>query len=506
MVSGPCSTPRTDTTLESPVGLRTPEQYLASLRDDRTVYFRGERVDDVTTHPVIRRGALHAAAEFAHALDPANSHLAVADVFGEPASRYFAAPRDATDLADRAALIEASTREGHTVVPLVKEIGSDAIFALARIAAFAGDHDRQCKVDALWRRAAGNDLAMAVAQTDVKGDRSQGPAGQSNPDAYVRIVDRSADGIVVRGAKVHTSCTPYVNEIVVLPTRAMSERDADWAVSFSVPVATAGLSLVASPFGEAAPNPYEAPISSAHAMIETVTVFDDVFVPNERVYLAGEHELAGPLALAFVDYHRFTAISYKLPLVDALVGTAFLLADMNGIDRAGHVREKLTWLIAYAETLRALVEVAATRGRSVDAGLFVPDPLTVNIAKSHFAHGYHTALQHVQDISGGLLVTAPSGADLDHPDIGPLLRGYLGGRAAHGGDDRLRALWMASDLTTGTLGGYHAVLAIHAEGSLEAEKLQTFRAYDARAAIDYARRLAGLDGVEGDEPTAGRDA
>lgn len=480
-------------TPEEPVGLRTPEQYLASLGDERTVYFRGVRVDDVTTHPVIRRGAEHAAAEFAHALDPANAHLAVAEVFGEPSSRYYAAPRDAADLAKRAALIEASTREGHTVVPLVKEIGSDAIFALARLAAFAGDAVLAAKVEALWRRAAGHDLAMAVAQTDVKGDRSLGPSSQANPDAYLRIVDRSADGIVVRGAKVHTSCTPYVNEIIVLPTRAMTEPDTDWAVSFCLPVATPGLSLVASPFGEGDSPSFEAPISSSHAMVETVTLFDDVFVPNERAFLAGEHQLAGPLALAFVDYHRFTAISYKLPLVDALVGTAFLLAGMNGIDRAGHVREKLTWLIAYAETLRALVEVAAARGRPVDGGLFVPDPLTVNIAKSHFAHGYHTALQHVQDISGGLLVTAPSGADLDNADIGPLLRSYLAGREGHSGEDRLRALWMASDLTTGTLGGYHAVLAIHAEGSLEAEKLQTFRAYDARAAIDYARRLARLD-------------
>ena len=475
------------------MGLRTPEQYLASLRDDRTVYFRGERVPDVTVHPVIRRGAEHAAAEFAHALAPSLAGLAVLDVFGAPSSRYYAPPRSAADLVDRSALIEASTREGHTVVPLVKEIGSDAIFALWRLASTFPDDALAEKVDALWRRAAGDDLAIAVAQTDVKGDRSRGPSAQTNPDAYLRIVDRRPDGIVVRGAKTHTSCTPYVNEIVVLPTRAMGEADADWAVSFSVPVATTGLSLVASPFGEVASTDFESPIGTTHTMIETVTIFDDVFVPNECVFLAGEHHLAGPLALAFVDYHRFTAISYKLPLVDALVGTAFLLADMNGIGRAGHVREKLTWLIAYAETLRALVEVASSRGRLVDGGLFLPDPLTVNIAKSHFAHGYHTALQHVQDISGGLLVTAPSGADLDHPEIGPLLRSYLVGRDGIDGEERLRALWMASDLTTGALGGYHAVLAIHAEGSLEAEKLQTFRAYDPTEAVAYARRLARLD-------------
>ena len=232
-------------------------------------------------------------------------------------------------------------------------------------------------------------------------------------------------------------------------------------------------------------------------MMETTTIFDDVFVPADRVFLDGQYELAGPLALAFVDFHRFTAISYKLPLVDALVGSAALMADMNGVSGVAHVREKLTWLIAYAETLRALVESAAHRGRPDDAGVFVPDPLTVNIAKSHFAHGYHTALQHVQDLAGGLLVTAPGGADFDDPETGPLLRHYLGGREGVDGEERIRALRMVSDLTTGEFGGYHAVLAIHAEGSLEAEKLLIARSYDAAAAIDYARRLAGLDRSEG---------
>jgi aromatic ring hydroxylase len=335
---------------------------------------------------------------------------------------------------------------------------------------------------------------MSVAQTDVKGDRSKGPSGQADPEAYLRIVDKSADGIVVRGAKVHTSCTPYANELIVLPTRAMGEQDADWAVSFAIPVDTQGLSLVASPYGGAVDlDDFDAPISSRHAMIETVTIFDDVFVPWERVFVGGEHELAGPLALAFVDHHRFTAISYKLPLVDALVGTAALLADCNGITKAGHVREKLTWLISYAETLRALVETAANRGAPDSVGIFVPDPLTVNIAKSHFAHGYHTALQHVQDISGGLLVTAPGGEDFDNPETGDLLRRYLAGREGFDGETRVRAIKMAADLTTGELGGYHAVLAIHAEGSLEAEKLQTFRSYDPSRVVAYARELAGLD-------------
>jgi len=217
-----------------------------------------------------------------------------------------------------------------------------------------------------------------------------------------------------------------------------------------------------------------------------------VFVPWERVFLAGEHDFAAAIALGFVEYHRFTAVSYKLPLVDALIGSALLMADLNGISRAAHVRDKLIWLISYAETLRALTEMAAIRGVGDEHGIFAPDALTTNMAKYHFAHHYHEALQHVQDIAGGMLVTGPGVEDFSNADTGDLLRKYLGGRAGIDGEMRTRAMNMVSDLTTGDFGGYHAVLAIHAEGSLEAEKLMISRAYDGKRTLEYAKQLAGI--------------
>lgn len=478
------------------MALRSPEEYVQSLRDDRIVYFGGKLVPDVTEHPVISRAIRHASVDFELAEDPQIRPLAVVDA-SDPFSRYFLEPTSTADLADRARLIETATSRCHTLVPLIKEIGTDALFALRRIGraldASLGTNERSSRIGAFFDHCRDGDLAMSVAQTDVKGDRSRGPSAQTNPDSYLRIVERRPDGIVVRGAKVHTSCTPNTNELIVLPTRAMGPDDSDWAVSFAVPVATPGLRLVASPYGAHAGDAFDSPISAHRLMMETTTIFDDVFVPNERIFLDGQHEFAGPLALAFVDYHRFTAIAYKLPLVDALVGSAALMADMNGIAKAAHVRDKLTSLISYAETLRALVETSAARGTPDDAGIFVPDPLIVNIAKSHFAHGYHHALQQVQDLSGGLLVTAPGGADFDDPDIGPMLDSLLGGRDGVGGRERIRTLNMVSDLTTREFGGYHAVLAIHAEGSLEAEKMMIARSYDPSRVISYARRLAGID-------------
>jgi aromatic ring hydroxylase len=125
-------------------------------------------------------------------------------------------------------------------------------------------------------------------------------------------------------------------------------------------------------------------------------------------------------------------------------------------------------------------------------GVAIPDTLLVNIAKLQFAQGLHTAFQHVQDIAGGLLATYPAAEDLDHPVYGAALTRYLEAAAGVSGKDRLRILNMISDLTTGEYGGYQAVLAIHAEGSIEAEKLTILAQYDRGHAIDYASWLAGL--------------
>lgn len=469
--------------------LRTPEEYRESLRDGRRVYFRGERVEDVTTHPHLKLAVDHAAAtEYALAESPEHRDLAVGP---DGYSRFFHIPRNAEELLTRSELIEAGTRAAKNITPLIKEIGSDALLSMMAMRESLGE-PYASRVEAFYEKARAEDLALCVAQTDFKGDRSLGPSKQDNPDLYLRIVEQREDGIVVRGAKAHTSASVNANEMIVLPTRAMGPDDGEYAVSFAIPIDTPGLKLIVSPYSSDEINEEEHPISATHKMTETTTLFDDVFVPNDRVFLAGQADQAGPLAYGFVEFHRFTAISYRLPFVDALVGSAMLAAYTTGIERKGHIREKLTWLITYAETLRALTHHAAIKCTVTD-GVAIPDPMIVNMAKLNFAQGFHTAIQHVQDISGGLLVTYPSREDLEHPDYGPELERYLAGARGVSGKDRLKIIHMISDLTTGEMAGYSAVLAIHAEGSIEAEKLTILLRYNPEQALTFARHLARLD-------------
>jgi aromatic ring hydroxylase len=469
------------------MAMRTADEYRASIQDDRTIWYRGTKVTDQLAVSELRAAVEHGARDFEHALADKELFAAKDPDTGEEHSAFFSIPRNAEDVFHRSKMIEVGTAVGATVVPLIKEIGTDGIFAMLRVLEGEGRE----KAEAFWKRCRDEDLAIALAQTDVKGDRGKSPSQQADPDVYLHVVDEDSEGITVRGAKVHTTNTCHANELLVFPTRAMGEDDAEWAVAFAVPVDTPGLTLYASPFNGRETNQFEFPISTAHKDIETLTVFDDVKVPWERVFLYKEPEKAGPLALTFVEYHRFTAVSYKLPLVDLMVGAAAQIAEMNGTMKAGHVRDKLTHLIAYAETVRGLTEMAAHRTRIGQHDIAYPDPMTTNLAKYTFASGYHHHVELLQDLAGGLLVTGPSGDDWANPEVRPVLEKYFA--AASPAEPRLRMMHLIADLTARDLGGWHAVLAVHAEGSIEAEKMQILRSYDPRGAVAYARKLAGLD-------------
>ncbi|MBM3264481.1 MAG: gamma-aminobutyrate dehydratase, partial [candidate division Zixibacteria bacterium] len=267
----------------------------------------------------------------------------------------------------------------------------------------------------------------------------------------------------------------------------------DYAVAFSIPVNTPGVKLIASPFGFTGHSQYHHPVSSRHHLVETLTIFDNVFVPNDRVFMAGEWEFAGVLANTFVEFHRFTAVSYKPPLLDLLIGAASLIAVYNGIEKASHVRDKATRLITYVETVRALTRAAAMDCHVID-GIAVPDTMTTNIAKHYFANHYHEAVRDVQDIAGGLVVTGPSEADWHNPETRDDLDRYLGGRKGIPTMDRMKAINLIRDLTASDFGGYHELLAIHAEGSLEAQKITIFRGYDLVRCINLAKKAAGIEG------------
>ena len=464
--------------------LRTPDEYLHSLADGREVYYRGKRVADVANHPYIGRAAEHAAGLYRLQRDSSFKPPLLCTVDGRRVSSFYRLCRSSEDLLTRSRLIEETTRAGNGVFNIIQAIGTDAIMALMivskSIGAKGSGEEYHRRVTEFHRRAATGDLALAVAQTDVKGDRMLRPSEQRDKDLYLRVVEDRNDGVVVRGAKAHITQAIVSDEIVVLPTRAMTEADRDYAIAFAIPANTRGLKMIARPLVEAesASTPEEGLISHENIEVESLTIFDDVFVPKDRVFLLGEWQAAGSLANLFGLYHRFTALSYRQVIAETLLGAAKMIAEHNGTEGASHVREKLAHLVMYREQQRMAIRLAAQDAvKDAPTGIVIPNSLWTNIGKLQSNSQYMGSVQDMIDIAGGLIATLPSPEDYAHKKVGPLMAKYLAGKAGMPVEERMDLFRLIRELT-GSMGGVLGPAMIHAEGSIAASLIALAREYD----------------------------
>jgi 4-hydroxybutyryl-CoA dehydratase/vinylacetyl-CoA-Delta-isomerase len=476
------------------MAIKTPEQYRQSLNDGREVYFDGKKIKDLESEPVLKAGIELCAMDYEMHNKPEYQDLFIEkDEDGEPYSFVFKCPMTGEDLKRRREIIKLMSRTCLEAAGGAKFTGVDALHS---ITATAKKMDKELgtnyseRVENFRKHIMKDDSALVVAMTDVKGNRSLRPSKQeAHKDYYVRIVEEREDGIVVRGAKAHISHSPFSNEIITLPCRAMREDEKEYAVAFAVPPNAPGLKLILAKHATAVNDKFEYPITGSRYIGDAVVVFDDVFIPKERVFLQGEWQYAGQMAYMFSNFHRLSADSYKINELEILTGTAALLAEYNGLEKVSHVREKLSWLMYYAETAEALGKVAVDHFETEPvSGMVYPNPMYSNCAKYFFADGHHHALRLMQDIGGGILSTVPSAKEFYNPEIREYMEKYLSGKAGIPAEYRIRAIHLARDVSEAT----RPITTLHAEGSLYAQVLNFFTLGNWKHYKAAAKRAANI--------------
>ena len=477
------------------MALRTAEQYREGLKDGRNVYIMGRPVPDVTRDPHIKVGVETGAFDFIMAHDPEMQDIAVSrdPETGEEVSAYFDVPDNPEAVAKRYELVKAACYYTDAALPFIKDVGSDIINGITAVAGLMGNQTYQQRIDDYRRHCARYDLSLSGAVTDVKGDRSQGPADQASPDYYLRVVDETEDEIVVAGAKAHITASAYTDEILVIPTRNLTAEEADYAVAFAVPVNTPGITQICRP-GFSFDDKYHFPTPRPkRGHVEALVIFDNVRVPRDRVFMLREWQFAQYLAYAFSAFHRFTAVTYKIPILEYMTGLGVLAAEANGVQKAPHVREHFIEMIKYTETTKALARAAmADPENFMGSGLYVADRLRSNIAKLYFASNFHEFVRTIQDIAGGLLVTQPTYQDWENDDLRPYLEQYMGGANGYSAGDRLKLMSMLHHVVASDFAGWHEVCTIHAEGSFAAQKMMLRLEAPLDTYKNNAREIIGL--------------
>ncbi|ACY96541.1 4-hydroxyphenylacetate 3-hydroxylase N-terminal domain-containing protein [Thermomonospora curvata] len=450
-------------------------QYLASLDDGRRIFAEGQEVKDLASHP-----------QFATAIKLVGDGYEAHYRPGEDASGpYFKIPRSRQELKE--------ILEDLLTWDMVTVTTSQGLLALltaaARIRPARPEYAR--RIEEYFEYCRAKDLRCVQAITDAKGDRRLPPSKQHDPDVYTRIIERRQDGIVVRGAKLHISSAAVSHELIVMPTKNMKEGEEDYAVACAIPVNAPGVRIVNTSY---APRERieDFPVSSQHNMPEGFVILDDVFVPNERVFLAGEIEHSATFAHALGLWERLGGTAHLAEFGDQLVGLAQLVAEANGTDRIHHIREKIAEMIIYATLVRAGLEAAIANAEPSPEGWYFPSELYTNAAKHYAAAEYSRMVRHLHDIGGGAIVTAPSVRDLENEEVGPFIRKYMATKEDIDGEYRTRLFHAVRDFTADAYGGWQLVTMIQSGGGLYAQRLVARKHYDMERAKDLARKLAGL--------------
>ncbi|MDY5647532.1 MAG: 4-hydroxyphenylacetate 3-hydroxylase family protein [Lachnospiraceae bacterium] len=480
------------------MALMTGEQYVESMRKMKlNVYMFGEKVENVVDNPILRPSLNSVKATYDLAQMPEYEDLMTVTLEdGRKVNRFTNIHRNADDLVKKVKMQRLCGQK--TAACFQRCVGMDAFNAewstTYEIDKKYGTHYHE-NFKKFVKYVQDADLTVDGAMTDPKGDRGLAPHAQADPDLYLHVVEQREDGVVVKGAKAHQTGIINSQEVIVMPTIAMGPDDKDYAISFAVPTDTEGITMIIGRQSCDTRKLEGAPMDTGNSEfggVEALVVFDNVFVPNDRIFLNGENEFAGMLVERFAGYHRQSYGGCKVGVGDVLIGAAAVCADYNGAQKASHVKDKLIEMTHLNETLYCCGIACSAEGKPTESGNYLIDLLLANVCKQNVTRFPYEIARLAEDIAGGLMVTAPSEKDLKGEVTGPLVEKYFKGVASVSTENRLRALRLVENLTLGTAAVGYRTESMHGAGSPQAQRIMISRQGNIAMKKELAKAIAKI--------------
>ncbi|MBN2225156.1 MAG: 4-hydroxyphenylacetate 3-hydroxylase family protein [Deltaproteobacteria bacterium] len=474
------------------------QTYEESLRRlNLVVYLFGKRLTTVVDEPIIRpsMNAVAATYDLAHRPEYADIMTATSHITGMSINRFCHIHQSTDDLVKKSKM--GRLLGAYTACCFQRCVGMDALNALS-ITTYDIDKKKGTDYNRRFldylRYVQENDLVCDGAMTDPKGDRGLPPHRQPDPDAFMHVVEEKKDGIVVRGAKAHQTGAVNSHEVIVMPTLSLKKEDADWAISFALPSDARGITYIIGRQSSDTRKREEGTIDRGNRAFgghEALIVFDDVFVPWERVFMYKEFEFAGDLVERFASYHR-QSYACKVGVGDILIGAAQTIARFNGTDSTSHIRDKIIEMNHLNETLYCGCIACASEGSRQPSGTYCVDTLLANVHKQNVTRFPYEIARLAQDIAGGLLATLPSEQDFRSSEVGGWVQKYFRARSDVPTEHRMRILRLIENITMGSAAVGYLTESMHGAGSPQAQRIMISRLVDMERKQKRAKELCGI--------------
>lgn len=483
--------------------LMTGEEYVQSLRERKplTIYLMGEKIEEPIEHPIIRASINSIALTYDLAHDPEHRDImtTTSSLTGETINRFCHLHRSLDDLQKKVRMLRLLGQRCGTCFQ--RCVGMDALNAVF-LTTYEIDKSRGTEYHERFgnyvRMAEANDWVIDGCMTDPKGDRSRRPSEQDDPDVYVHVTEKHDDGITIRGAKAHQTGAVNSHEHLIMPTLAMRKEDSDFTICCAIPADADGVtyfygrqSCDLRRLDESAEGDVDCG-NPVYGGQECLVVFEDVFVPNDRVFMNGENEFCGRVVESFAAYHRQSYGGCKVGVGDVLIGAAASIAEYNGVLTASHIRDKITEMTHLNETLYSCGIACSAAGQKTAAGNYLVDILLANVCKQNVTRYPYEIARLLQDIAGGLFVTCPSAKEMSNPQTRRIIEKYLVGAEGVETEDRIKMLRLIENLTLGRAAVGYLTESMHGAGSPQAQRIMISRLSDIPEKMKLAKTLARI--------------
>ena len=484
--------------------IRNGQEYIQSLRGrNLKVYLFGELVSEPVDHPMIRPSINAVAETYDLAAKEEDLAAPVSKISGKRVNRFLHIAESANDLVLQNKM---QRKLGQlTGTCFQRCVGMDALNSLHSVT-FEVDEKHHTNyhkrlLDFIKKMQEEN-FVIGGAMTDVKGDRGKAPSEQVDPDMFVHVVKRTPEGVYVTGAKAHQTGCINSHWFIIMPTIRLTEKDKDYGIVGAIPVDAPGITYIYGRQSCDTRSMEDGDIDAGNAQFsgqEAMIILDNVFIPNDKIFLNGEVEFAAPLVERFTCYHRRSYVC-KTGLGDVLIGAAAAIADYNGIPDVSHIREKLVEMTHLNESIYAAGIASSYQSHEMKSGVWMNDDMLANVCKHNVTRFPYEISRLAQDIAGGIVVTMPSEKDFRNPVTGPLLKKYLAGRKGVDVENRMRVLRLIENMTLGRNAVGYLTESMHGAGSPQAQRIQIARQMQLGYKKNLAKNLAGVKGDEDDSP------
>jgi len=479
--------------------LMTSSEYIESLRKQKKrIFLAGKMIDNYVDHPIIRPSINACAMTYELSHKPEHEELltAASSLTGKKINRFTHLHQSTEDLIKKVKMQRLLGKK--TGCCFQRCVGFDGFNAVDSVTyemdeEFGTEYNKRFR--AYLEYVQENDLVVDGAMTDTKGNRKLAPSEQQDPDQFVHVVEKKPNGIIVRGAKAHQTGAINSHEILVMPTQTMREADKDYAVSFAVPADAKGILYIYGRQSCDTRRLEEGDIDVGNAMFggqEALIVFNDVFVPWERVFMCGEYQYSGALVERFAGYHRQSYGGCKSGVGDVLIGAAQAISKIQGVEKASHIKDKLVEMTHLNETIYACGVACSAEGSPTKSGTYLIDLMLANVCKLHVTHLPYLISRLAQDVAGGLVVTLPGEQDFKNPEIRQYLEKYFRSATSYSTEDRCRMQRLIENLTLGMGAVGYLTESLHGAGSPQAQKIMIGRLANFDYKAGLAEELAGI--------------